>query len=86
MYYMDSVKKTMAQTITLRIWNEQEGKVTKNVEIDNVLSVEFCSKYSRDIDFFRDSTEIFIDPELSEIEFSFLGNCVFITIKDCEAQ
>ena len=75
----------MTQTITLKIWDEDNQR-TKEVKVSNVLSVKFSSKYCNEIDFFRDSTEIFIDTELSDIEFSFLGNAVFITVKDCEEQ
>ena len=40
----------MTQTITLRIWNEQEQKVTKIVKVDNVLSIR-CEKKFQPIDF-----------------------------------
>lgn len=77
----------MTQTITLTIW-DKENKVAKKVKVSNVLNVDFCSKYFREIDFFADSIEIFILPELADIEFSFSENkeYVFITVKDCEEQ
>lgn len=77
----------MTQTITLRIWNKQEGKVTKTVEIKNVLNVTFDAKY-KEINFIGSKIEILILPELNDIEFDFSTNkeCVFITVKDCEAQ
>lgn len=73
----------MTQTITLKIW-DKENQGTKEVKVSNVLSVQFSSKYCNEIDFFINSPEIFIDTERSDIEFSFHGNSVFITVKDCE--
>ena len=77
----------MSKTITLRIWNEQEGKLTKTVEIGNVLSVKFETKLN-EIIFMDSRTEIFIAPGLSDIEFNFSEDkkYVFITVKSCEEQ
>ena len=76
----------MSKTITLRIWNEQEGKVTKTVEVKNVLNVKFETKYNNGIDFMGDDIEIFIIPKHVNVDFKFVGNRVFITIEDCEEQ
>ena len=78
----------MSKTITLRIWNEQEGRVTKTVEVKNVISVEFASKYCPGIDFIEEDIEIFIVPGLIDIEFNFSEDkeYVFLTVKDCEEQ
>lgn len=77
----------MTQTITLRIWNEQEGKVTKTIEIENVLSVEFKTKY-KEITFCGNKIEILIVPHLNDIEFNFTEDedYVFLTVKDSEEQ
>ena len=77
----------MTQKITLRIWNEQEDKVTKSVEVEKVLSVEFETKYKQ-IDFIGNIIEILIVPRLNDIEFNFTDDkeYVFITVKDCEEQ
>lgn len=77
----------MTQTITLRIWNEQEGKVTKSVEIANVLNVTFDVKY-KEIYFIDNIIEILILPELNDIEFDFSTDkkFVFLKVKDCEGQ
>ena len=77
----------MSKTITLRIWNEQEDKVTKSVEVEKVLSVEFETKYKQ-IDFIGNIIEILIVPRLNDIEFNFTDDkeYVFITVKDCEEQ
>lgn len=77
----------MTQTITLKIWNKQEQKVTKTVEIKNVLNVTFDAKY-KEINFIGSKIEILILPELNDIEFNFNEDkeYVFLTIKDCEAQ
>ena len=77
----------MSKTITLRIWNEDECKVSKTVEVANVLSVEFETKY-KEITFTGDNAEILIVPHLNDIEFKFSEDkeYVFINIKDCEEQ
>lgn len=72
----------MSKTITLRIWNEDEGKVTKTVEVDNVLNVKFETKHNTGIDFTGDDIEIFIFPKYVNVDFKFVGNRVFITVKD----
>ena len=76
----------MSKTITLRIWNEQECKVTKTVEVKNVLNVKFETKYNSGIDFTGNDIEIFIIPKYVNVDFKFVGNNVFITIEDCEEQ
>ena len=77
----------MTQTITLRIWNKQEQKVTKTVEVKNVLSVKFETTFN-EITFMGSSIEIFIVPHLNDIEFNFTEDkeYVFITVKECEEQ
>ena len=77
----------MSKTITLNIWNEDEGNVTKSVEIENVLSVEIETKY-KEITFCGNEIEILIVPHLNDIEFNFTDDkeYVFITIKDREEQ
>ena len=74
----------MSKTITLRIWNEQEGKVTKTVEIKNVLTVSFDAKTYNEINFIASEIEILIDSKLNDIEFKFSEDkeYVFITVKD----
>lgn len=74
----------MSKTITLKIWNEDEGKVTKNVEVEKVLNVKFETKYNNGIDFMGNDIEIFIIPKYVNVDFKFVGNRVFITVKDCE--
>jgi hypothetical protein len=76
----------MSKTITLRIWNEDEGRVSKTVEIDNVLNVKFETKYNNGIDFMGNDIEIFIIPKYVNVDFKFVGNKVFITIEDSEEQ
>lgn len=77
----------MTQKITLRIWNKYEAKVTRSVEIPNVLSVTFETKY-KEITFCGNEIEIFIVPHLNDIEFDFTDDkkYVFITVKDREEQ
>ena len=76
----------MSKTITLQIWNEEEHKVTKTVEVENVLNVEFQTKLNSGIDFMSNEITIFVVPEYVDVHFKFFGNKVFITIKDCEEQ
>lgn len=73
----------MTQKITLKIWNNQEQKVTKTVEIDNVLSIR-CESVIQSIVFFRAETEIIINPKYHDVEFSFTSDCskVFIYITE----
>lgn len=79
---LHNVVKNMTQTITLKIWNEQEQKVS-NVKVNNVLWVRFESVF-QSIGFFGSDIEILINPDDTNIEFSFTDDKsrVFITITE----
>lgn len=69
----------MSKTITLRIWNEQEQKVTKTVKVKNVISIIWESKIQK-IHFFGNNIEILIIPEIDEVTFNCYPDTVEIII------
>lgn len=75
----------MTQTIILKIWDEQEQKVTKTVEVDNVLSVR-CERVFQSIGFFGDDIEIIIYPKYNNVEFTFNSELSKVFIYITEAK